>query len=184
MDAANNPLAQHFDEMVKKAEREQKSLAIERMYEAIENTDLAKSQAGNQPPAANGEDTARFSSAVITPGQPKADNTFLKEQAETTDEQELLEKIKANKKQVDLQASMMRPHHKTIKTPEELAAEEAARKEVEKAQKLQQAQAVTPPKNPGIVNLANTNDLSVASIASLANRKLKNNNTEGVIKLH
>jgi hypothetical protein len=64
------------------------------------------------------------------------------------------------------------PHHKIIETPEEIAAK--------------QARAVTPPKDPAIVNLAKDNDLKVSSIAHLANRISQNNSNdkEVVINLH
>jgi len=203
MDAVNNPLAQHFDEMVKKAERDQKTAAIDRMYNAMQDRDNPPSRPTTSAPqpapvdysfmnrpdsSVATDDSAMFSPAIISPSQAtKQNDTFLQKgkhpEPSSADEQALLDQIKIQKQQLQAQADMTRPHHKVIKTPEELAAE-AEKAAKQEAQKVTQAQAVTPPKNPGIVNLANTNDLSVASIAALANRKLKNNNTEGVIRLH
>ena len=107
-------------------------------------------------------------------------NSFLETNgnSEAIDEKQLLQHIKEQKQHT---ANDGWAHHKTIKTPAQIAAEEAEQK---KQQLLNKAQAVTPQKNPDIVELANTNDLSVASVAQLAKRKSQDNNGEIVIKLH
>ena len=37
MDEVNNPVAQHFEELVKTAERKSKAAAIDKMYESVQN---------------------------------------------------------------------------------------------------------------------------------------------------
>ena len=192
MDATNNPVAQHFDQMVHDATTAQKNAAISRM-QAARQTTTAQATAPVDPwfmhqpdPQAVPQNSAMFSAQTITPGTiPQQDNNdgFLQPKTETAvsgEEAELLEHIKAEKQQEHQKWA----HHKTIKTPEELAAEAAEQKQKEIAEAAKKAQAVTPPKNPGIVELANTNDLSVASVAQLAKRNSQNNDGEVVIKLH
>ena len=193
MDAYSNPVAQHFDALVQEAAVAQKAAAIDRMKAAA--TAPVAPQPQSQAPvdpwfmhqqsqAIAEPGSAMFSAQTIVPGTATAgdDNTFLKPQPDanegsTADEQALLAHIKEEKQQ----EKQSWTHHKTIKTPEEIAADEAAK---QKQAQEQQAQAMTPPKNPGIVELANTNDLSVASVAQLANRKSQSNDGEVVIKLH
>lgn len=191
MDAVNNPVAQHFDAMVHQAADAQKNAAIQHMQAVMQQTAAPQSAPidpwfMHQPdPAQATPGSAMFTPVTIAPGASPTsdDNTFLAAQQTSDDtqtnpdEQALLEHIRAEK-QNEHQAWA---HHKTIKTADEIAAEEAERKKAEEAKK---AQAVTPPKNPGIVELANTNDLSVASVAHLANRKVHNNNDEVIVKLH
>jgi hypothetical protein len=195
MDAYSNPVAQHFDTLVQEATIAQKAAAIDHMKAAMSNPVLAAQQVSpptpvdpwflhqqNQAQAEPG--SAMFSAQTVAPASQRIndDDTFLREKTATSDdstadEQALLAHIKEEKQQ----EKQSWTHHKTIKTPEEIAEDEAARQEQEQEQ---QAQAVTPPKNPGIVELANTNDLSVASVAHIANRKSQSNDGEVVIKLH
>lgn len=197
MDAVNNPVAQHFDAMVHQAATDQKNAAIQHMQAAMHQAANPQTPSKTAPvdpwfmhqpdPSQTAPGSAMFTPITVTPGaSPTADdNTFLASQsADNTqinpDEQALLEHIRAEK-QNEHQAWA---HHKTIKTADEIAAEEAERKKAEAVEAAKKAQAVTPPKNPGIVELANTNDLSVASVAHLANRKVHNNNNEVIVKLH
>jgi len=101
---------------------------------------------------------------------------------ENDQEKELLEHIKADKS-ITAKAN---PHHKVVKTPEQLAIEEKARQEVEKAEKAieaEKAQAVTAKQNPVNIELARSDDLSVETISKLANRKPKKANGEVVVNL-
>lgn len=195
MDATNNPVAQHFDQMVKDSTQAHRNAVIASMQTALHNPVAQHAPAApatpidpwflHQPdPEIAPPGSAMFTPQTITPGtQPVAsDNTFLnnstnKDEPSNPDEQALLQHIKEEKKN-EHQAWA---HHKTIKTPEEIAAEEAERR---KQEQIKQAQPVTPPKNPDIVELANTNDLSVASVAHIAQRKSHHNDGEVVVKLH
>lgn len=181
-----NPVAQNFNTMVQAASDAQRAAAIAHMHSSPTSQAQPIKQIDpwfmHQPdPSQITPGNAIFSPQTIQPvaQQTQQTNSFLHPQdtAETPDEKALLEHIKAEKQQ-DKEAGWA--HHKTIKTPEQIAAEKAGQQKEE----LKQAQAVTPPKNPGIVELANTNDLSVASVAQLAKRNSQNNDGEVVIKLH
>ncbi len=193
MDEVNNPTAQHFDQMVQQASAAQKEAAINRMRSAASGQSQPTTQTVDpwfmhqpDPSVAQPEpDSAMFSPLTVAPvtNTQQSDDGFLQPKPEpvsSEEEAELLEHIKAEKQQEHQGWA----HHKTIKTPEEVAAEQAAQKQKEAEEKAKQAQAVTPHKNPGIVELANTNDLSVASVAQLAKRNSQNNDGEVVIKLH
>ena len=188
MDATSNPVAQHFDALVRDSSAAQKTAAIARMQAAIAAPAAqATPQAPIDPwfmhqpdPTEAPAGSAMFTSQTVAPvaATPQQNDTFLKDEPVpvSADEQALLDKLKAEKENEKEGWS----HHKTIKTPAEIAAEEQKRLKQE-AEK--QAQAVTPLKNPAIVDLANTNDLSVASVAHLANRKSQSSDGEVVIKL-
>lgn len=192
MDAVNNPVAQHFDAMVRDATAAQKNAAIERMQTAMNTTtpQTARQQTAapvdpwflHQPdPSQVPVGSAMFTEQTVAPvaATVQQQDTFLNDnsaQQISPEEQALLDKIKQEKEHEKEGWT----HHKTIKTPEEIAAEEKERK---KQESQNQAQAVTPLKNPAIVDLANTNDLSVASVAHLANRNSKPKDNEVVINL-
>lgn len=181
-----SPIAQHFDEIVQQASQAQKAAAVERMQTAIQkenklpiNKPVTSDNASaidkiittaNQPQQS--PDSTMFKANVVTPGQNDIKDSFIQPNADTAtataNEQALLKHIKTEKRN----ARMTIPHHKIIETPEEIAAK--------------QARAVTPPKDPAIVNLAKDNDLKVSSIAHLANRISQNNSNdkEVVINLH
>jgi len=161
MDVNNNPVAHHFEEIVHQAGKAQMTNAINKMKAALqEEKSKVEKPISEQP----------------TPYK-SIENNVLSEPT-LYEKQQILNQVKKEK----ILEQMIKPHHKEVDTPEEIVAEETAQKAVKDAQLAQKAQAVTPPKDPGIVNLANTDDLSVASIASLANRKNQNNN-EVIIKL-
>jgi hypothetical protein len=186
LDAANNPTAQHFEQMVQASGQAQKTAAIARM-------DAARQVATAQPPVdysfITGASNAPVAAGqavftddpVIAPGQPQAPQTFVDTtQASTsgTDaEQALLDKIH-QEKQVAMQNR--NPHHKTIKTAEELALEAAEQRKDE----LAKAQAVTPPPNPVNIELAkDAGDLKIATIAGMAKNKIHANPNEGEIRI-
>lgn len=189
MDATSNPVAQHFDQLVKDASIAQRAAAVASMHSVPQNKPSQQTPIDpwfmHQPNPGDipaGPNAAMFTAQTVAPAaanpQAAVDDGFLTPQAAepTPQEQELLQHLKADKKQAPYPYNGA--HHKTIKTPADIAAEAAAKA---KQAKIQQAQAVTPPKNPDIVELANTNDLSVASVAHMANR---NNSQEVVINLH
>ncbi|MEI6237126.1 MAG: PrgI family protein [Candidatus Saccharibacteria bacterium] len=196
MDPTDNPLAQKFDTMTRQAEQANKSAAINRMNATTQYSSQQTDQDYyfmRQPdPNQVQPGSAMFSSAVIKPTGYNSDDTMQASQYDNSNDQELLAQIKSQKQQALQQSEMTTTHHKLIKTPDQLAQEQKNASlnaiEIDKSQKnsqkTEQAQAVTPPINTDIVNLSQDNDLSVATIAGLANRKTKNTNMEGEIKLH
>lgn len=185
LDATSNPTAQHFEQMVQASGQAQRDTAIARM-------EAARQAVGTQSappvdysfmndsgaPVAPGQ--AVFSSdPIVSPGQQQASQSFLDDMQNTSDdEQALLDKIHSNKKH---EKQMRNPHHKTIKTPEELAQDAAEQRKVE----LAQAQAsVTPPPNPVNIELAkDAGDLKIATIAGMAKNKINANPNEGEIRI-
>lgn len=193
MDAQNNPLAQHFEQMVEQSEQNTKNIAVKKMQQphAKEPSVVQKSKITKedikfmdkqQPKDIFEPDSAMFGAAII-----EKDNTKTakgsKVESINLDEQKLLEKIKQDKQRVDEQNRLANERQKTIKTTRQLE-EEIAQKLAQRNQEADKAQAVTPLKNTDIVNLANTNDLSVATIAGIAKRKSRDGIIEGEIKLH
>jgi hypothetical protein len=153
MDAASNPIAQHFDEMVKSAGSAVRQSAIARMRTALKTPASTTNSQYNDAIIPD-------STTYVPPGASDIDIS-------KAQEQDLL----AHAKKEHEREKLFHPHHKEILTPAE--AEKAAQQKA----KAKQNQPI----NPDIINLANTNDLNVASIAHLANRKDQDN--EVIIKL-
>lgn len=155
LDADNNPLAQHLDQLMQKSSQQYKNSAIQKMQAIIDNktnaTNTTDQITDNKPKQPNVVDYREPIEQADTQSQP------------TTQEMSNLLK---QAKQHSVQSSSIQPHHKKVMTPQE----------------LEKAQAMTPPKNPDIVNLAKTDDLLISSLASLANRKSQYNQ-EVVINL-
>ena len=83
-------------------------------------------------------------------------------------EDEILEKLH----QAKAQDALFNPHHKTIKTPEQIQKENLARQQVEALEEqLSSNQQMTPATNPVNMELSQSNDLSLDTISKLANRK-------------
>lgn len=196
MDAINNPVAQHFESMVQQAAIAQKTAAMQHMQAAratavqtpTPTTAPVDPWFMHQPDSSQApQDTnsAMFAPITVAPvAQTTQEGNAVnnsKSAPTTTEEIALLEHIK-EEKQLEHEAWA---HHKTIKTAEEIAAEEAEKRQRDAEEAAaKQAQAVTPTPKPDIVELARTNDLSVAGLAQLANRKAHHHNDEVVVKLH
>jgi hypothetical protein len=194
MDVGSNEVAQHFDSMVKESTQAHKQAAIDRMHQVMQNNAGIPHYPGYDPRSASQTnqvqlppDSLMFKAQLVAPHQDTvAQDSFVEaEDAKhlSPEDAELLKEITAKREQTELSAHLMMPHHVTVKTPEEIAAEAAADR-VQKAQQNPQAQAVTPQDKAGIVNLASTDEFSVQTIANLANRKGQNNDGEVVINLH
>lgn len=179
LDAANNPTAQHFEQMVQASGQAQKDVAIARMQAARQATTQAAPVdysfiTSPSTPVAPGQ--AVFGSdPIVAPGQ-VTDTSSANAEPDVV-EQALLDKIHHEK---EAEKHMRNPHHKTIKTPEELAEDAAKQRKAE----LAKAQAVTPPANPVNIELAkDAGDLNIATIAGLAKNKIKANQNEGEIRI-
>jgi len=146
MDYQNNPVAQHFNQIVNEASQAQRNQAFTLVSQA--------SSHATKPQVIS--DSAQLASPI----------NYQISQADTD---ALLTHANQEKKQEELE----KPHHKQIKTPQQIADDKS---------KNNNAQANAPLKNPAIIELAKTDDLSVESIAHLASRKPKPND-EVVIRL-
>lgn len=106
--------------------------------------------------------------------QPQTDNSI--------DEEAILEQIHRQQNQTNAS----NPHHKVVKTTEQLAEEAEARQKIELVEKQIEAdrnQAMTAQPNPVNIELAQSDDLSVDTISKLANRKPKQADGEVVVNL-
>jgi glucose/arabinose dehydrogenase len=180
LDATSNPTAQHFEQMVQASTQAQKDTAIARMDAARQ---AAAQQAQSAPPvvqvpAATPTAQAFFNPIVAPVTAEQEAPSYLDSNAPIdTVEQALLDKIHHDQQ---FAKQNRNPHHKTIKTPEELAAEAAEQRKAE----LAKAQAVTPPPNPVNIELAkNARDLKLDTISGMAKNKIKANQNEGEIRI-
>jgi PrgI family protein len=181
LDATSNPIAQQLDTMMKQSGQAQKQVAINRMQAAMHKKPSKPANDYsflNQQPANIPTNFATFTAdPVVIPGQQKTEApTYLDNNKTSTsdEEQALLEKIKKDKAR---NKHTNNPHHKTIKTPEQIEAEEQERKKQKTEPKN-----VTPPKNPVNIELAkNASDLKISTVAGLA--KNKANQHEGEIRI-
>lgn len=182
LDATSNPVAMQLDQMVQQSSKATKQAAIQRMDDARQKQANVPQAAPidysfiNQQatPAPTGQ--AVFSAdPVVAPGTSMPTTAVTDTQLSDDAEQALLTKIKEEK---ELEKHNRNPHHKTIKTADELAEAEAIKKIEE-----QKAQAVTTPTNPVNIELAKDNDLSVSTIAGLAKNKVSHGRNEGEIRI-
>jgi hypothetical protein len=181
LDEQNNPIAQQFDQMISKSAQAHRAEIVEKMRQDTNApaAPQAQSQAPadywflhqNQPTQGNApaDDVVFANTQVVQPGvgQPVGAT------AEPTEAEEALVENLKNQNQA---RRVSNSHLKTIHTPEEIAAEAAKT-------------PVNPPAkatDPAILNLANNNDLSVATIAHEAHRAKGSDSSDGevVISLH
>ncbi len=192
LDPFSNPTAQHFDQLVQQA-------ALDRRADAMATVQAARQQTASQQPATTPDDfyflhqppqeqvprdATMFAAQVVTPKVSSIeDSTFLHDDtAMSIDEQAALEEIKSHKN-----TAYINPHHKTLKTTQQQLQEEQLRQQAVAAQEAAET-PVTPPKSRATIELSQTNDVSVASIASIAKheqtkREALNDGDEVVVSL-
>ncbi len=209
LDEQNNPTAQKLDDMINASSKARREQIIAQMKQPIpppppQNPSqgpgtppgsagqtnapppdywFLNANAGVPAPAAPGQTT--FQSKIVTPNdQTGPAQTAQPPSQADLDEQALLEKIHAGKEN---RPSRNYGHLRVIKPLAEQQAD-AARAAAEAAKKAaaEAAAAQTLKPNPAILELANNDDLNVATIARQANKKNKKRppNDEVVIKLH
>jgi hypothetical protein len=184
MDASANPIAQHFDTMINASSQAHRQQIINQLQQPAAPP-AAPAPTPSQPAnnywfmnqGASVPGQATFVDApVVVPGmqQPVRAPQAL---APTAEEEALVAKFKAE----NSNQTVAYGHMKVIKTSEELAAEAA------QAAVAQAAAAVKPPVTPvnqaAIINLAQNNDLDVATIARQAHKQAEDNDGEVVISL-
>jgi hypothetical protein len=132
-----------------------------------------------QTPTVNTPGQATFTNdPVVTPGQSAQTSQGLPTAATPTAEEEaLVEKLRTENSSSGMTAAY--GHMKTLKTPEQLAAEAQAAAKAAPAKP-----PVTPDDQAAIINLANNDDLDVATIARQAHEQVSNDSGEVVISLH
>ena len=213
LDATNNPTAQHFEELVDESTVAQKKSAIDLMQQAIKQqkeADIAvqKAKQAQEQEAAIAQKARADALEAEQIRQYQAQQQTNTDQSTTPEEivysdevnipsvqafqasnnipqpskdqeQALLEHIKQDK----AVERLTMPHHRTIKTPNQIARE----RHQKYAQKSQESNSPVPPQpSPAIINLAQNNDFSVATIAGQARRGKQEDDfhNNDVIELH
>jgi len=166
MDYQNNSTAQHFEEMIQASSTEQRQAVMEKMRQALHEENTGNNSEFEPEKIANLANEEEAASNVESETSP------LEDSQRSPDEQALLSHLQKERRKEE----MAQPHHKSVKTSKQLEAE----KEENPDSKQQLA---SKPRNPDIIEYANTNDLSVASIAQLANRKEKKQEQEVIVHL-
>lgn len=183
LDEQANPIAQQFDNMINASSAAHRQQLLAQLQQPSAAPAASRPAAAAQPPAdywflhqpAPVPGQATFVDApVVAPG---ATQPLSAPQAATptAEEEALVEKMKAE----NHSQSAAYGHMKVLKTPEELMAEDAARRAAAAAKP-----PVTPVKQAAIMNLANNDDLDVATIARQAQRASEGEDGEVVISLH
>jgi len=195
LDAAANPIAQHFDTMISASSAAHHQQILAQMQQPVATTPpvppAATIPTPAQPPAdywflqqpqtAAAPGQATFvDSPVIAPSTPQntAPVSLSVPQAATptAEEEALVEKFK----QENSSQTVAYGHLKTLKTPEQLLAEAAAAPAA-----VPTNPTVTPQTQAAIMNLANNDDLDVATIARQAHKEVEQeDDSEVIISLH
>lgn len=184
---ATNPTFQHFTQMTTENTQNARAAAIAKMQAVIATGEYTPTTAQqttkddmwflNQQEAPNAKpDDLMFQDLTIKPEQPAQTAVVSTESQDAV----TLQLIKENK----AKAASANEHHKTIKTPEQIAQEQAEAKQLEINKIIAQPQAVTPLKNPAIVKeLSTTDDVPVGTLGKIAKRRIDNSNNEVVVNL-
>lgn len=194
LDAHANPIAQHFDNMINAADTAHRQQIVAQLASPEPTAVLPKPTSSPYPspqpqtdfwfmngpaPTINQPGQAMFTAdPVVTPGTTKVPASAAAADP-TPDEEALVHKLKEENASSSMTAAY--GHMKTLKTPEQLA--EDARKAVAEAAAHPPKPPVTPSDQAAIINLANNDDLDVATIARQANKQVSRND-EVIISLH
>jgi len=187
LDETANPVAHKFGNMITAADANHRQQIIAQLQMPNPSLPTPAQTAVPQPPAGNwfmqtgtptvntptqavfGSDPAAIPGAQPLPGTRAADPT--------ADEKALIEKLKAENQKSGMSAAY--GHMKTLKTPEQLAEEARQATTAVPAPKP----SVTPHAQAAIINLANNDDLDVATIARQAQAQVGSDDGEVVIPL-
>ncbi len=194
LDESANPVAHNFETMINASAAAHRQQLIAQMQQpaapqpqAVVPAPTPAAAAATQPPAdywfmqqpsvVPAGQAVFVDTPVIAPGPAPAQPLAAPQAATPTAEEEALV---AKFKEENSSQSVAYGHMKTLKTPEQLAAEAAVQRATDAAAKP----AVTPQDQAAIMNLANNDDLDVATIARQAHREVEqSDNGEVVISL-
>jgi hypothetical protein len=177
LDEQNNPTAQNFAALMRQADDNRKKTVADKINAARADGSIVPQPSGDttfldQQAVATSQngDTTFVGKAVVAPG-PQDDSTQGSSSALTADEKELLERL--HREEAELESKL--PERFRAKAGQSVDKETAANTSAKTAaQKSAPTQPipVTPEMQAAKLELAQSgNDLSVASIAHLANRK-------------
>lgn len=199
LDASANPIAQHFDSMITASDAAHRQQIIAKLQQPdppMPATNPLIPQAPQTTTAAAPADywfmqgpaptvsqpgQAAFTHATLVTPVAQSTNVGAMAADPSDDEKALVEKLKVENANSSITAAY--GHMKTLKTPEQLEAEARAAVAAAAA-KPPVKPAVTPTNQAAIINLANNDDLDVATIARRAKREVDRDNNEVVISLH
>lgn len=183
MDEAANPVAHNFDAMINAATAAHRQQLIAQMQQTASSPATSAGQPQqpadywfmhSSPSSAPGQATF-VDASVISPGVPAQSGGAPQAAVPTAEEEALVEQLKVKNDTMNAAYGNM----KTLKTPEELAAEAASRQATLTTAKP----PVTPDNQAAIIDLARNNDLNVATIQRQANKRTEDDG-EVVISLH
>lgn len=173
LDERNNPKAQALQQMMSASAQTRKAQVIQNMKNPSPTGQqtppadywfLHESPHGNQPPGMASFDKSQ----VVRPGQVADEPVAATVSA--ADEKALLDKIHKEK----AKPKLVNSHLRTIKPMSEQRREQAQKKHKEAvAPEVRQEQAAVKT-DPNILNLANNDDLNIATLARQANKAHKN----------
>jgi len=184
LDESANPIAQHFQTMITASSAAHRQQLMAQMRQPAAPTPApatATSAPGQQPanywfmqqPTTAPGQATFVDTPVVVPGTQAQPAVTAQANTPTPEEEALVAKIRAE----NSSQAMAYGHLKTLKTPEQLAAEDTARRAVAVAAKPQ----VTPEEQAAIMNLANNDDLDVATLARQAHREAEQNGDGEVV---
>jgi hypothetical protein len=191
LDERANPIAQQFDNMINAAETAHRQQIMAQMQNPTPPPTPAPQPPQNQPTQVQPADYWFMNQPATAPGQaqfidapvvaPGASMPPVIPQAAipTPEEQAMIDHFK----QENASQTIAYGHLKTVKTPEQLAAE-AAQERARQAAEVAAKPKVTPKDQAAIINLANNDDLDVATIARQAHKQVEMDDGEVIISLH
>lgn len=187
MDAQANPVAHHFDDMIAAQTQAHHQQLVSQLQQADDTTAVPGGQTTpnnywflNQPATVPGK-AGFVDSTVVAPGNAQAEPAAAPHAVEpTAAEEAMVEKFKAQHQEAQTAAY---GHMKVVKPLSQQRAERAAAKPAP-TPVSQPAERVTPDNAAAIMNLANNNDLNVATLAREAKRSRGDDGDEVVISLH
>lgn len=164
LDENANPIAQQFDSMINAASTAHRQQLINQMQQPAAPAPVQPEQPANywfmhQGPVVPGQATF-VDAPVVMPGTQAMPVLAPQAAMPTPEEEAMVQKFKAE----NASTTPAFGHLKTLKTPEQLAAEARA--------KAQEKPKVTPEKQAVIMNLANDDDKDVATLARQAHKQV------------
>jgi len=180
MDEAANPVAHNFDNLINAATNAHRQQLMAQMQQPAGPAGAAQPQAPadywfmHTPASAPPGQATFVDASVVSPGVPSQPAGIPQAGTPTAEEEALAEQLKARNETMSAAYGNM----KVLKTPEELAAEAAARPVAAPSKP-----SVTPDTQAAIMELARNNDLNVATIQRQANKRAEDDG-EVVISLH
>lgn len=191
LDAANNPRAQELDRMMSAASDTRRQQLVSKMQQPATSTPPGTStqlpapvaswflnKPVDMPPLAN--PVAPAAVAALTPSTNPLFVSNLPAGEPTAAEQAIAEKLREQHEKAQQVSNYQ--HMKVIKPLDDNPPPPTPPPPMSPAQSAPQA-PLTPPVNPATMNLATNNDLSIATIARIANKE-DGSSGEVVISLH